>query len=130
MLPVEAQCAFWVHIASKIAILGASLLLCICRVSELRRACFCQARVAQAPLLPGALFHAGAFALPAVPPNPTCAGPTFGAFRSFPKQKKAPFCKNVMVITSTDNRSYNSSQLRVLTQFCRKCAQCCNCNIN
>ena len=33
-------------------------------VSELRRACFRQARVARAVLPPGALFRAGAFALP------------------------------------------------------------------
>ena len=47
--------------------LGESLLLCIFTVSELRKACFRHqprlARVAQAVLPPGALFHAGAFAL-------------------------------------------------------------------
>ena len=38
-------------------------------VSELRRACFRQARVAQAVLLPGALFRAGAVALPPCAPK-------------------------------------------------------------
>ena len=56
---------FWAHGASKIAILGASLLLCI-----LQRACFRQARVARAVLLPGALFRARAFALPPCSPKP------------------------------------------------------------
>ena len=38
-------------------------------VSELRRACFRQARVAQAVLLPGALFHAWLLALPSLCPQ-------------------------------------------------------------
>ena len=38
-------------------------------VSDLRRACFCQARVAQAVLPPGALFHAGGSALPPCAPK-------------------------------------------------------------
>ena len=38
-------------------------------VSELRRACFRQARVAQAVLLQVTLFHAGAFALPFCDPK-------------------------------------------------------------
>ena len=38
-------------------------------VSELRRACFRQARVARAVLPPGALFRAGAFALPPCAPK-------------------------------------------------------------
>ena len=55
--------AFWEHGASKMATLGASL-------PELRRACFLQARVARAVLLPGALFRSGAFAPSlAVPSN-------------------------------------------------------------
>ena len=65
--------AFWAYGASKMANLGASLLLCIFySVSELRRACFRQARVAQAMLPPGALFHASAFALPPCVPKFTC----------------------------------------------------------
>ena len=59
---------FWAHGASKMAILGASLLLCIHSVSEFGRACFRQARVAWAMLPQGALFRAGAFAfLPCAP---------------------------------------------------------------
>ena len=62
--------AFWAHGASKMAILGASLLLCILQcfgASEgmLPR----QARVAQAVLPPDALFRAGAFALPPCAPK-------------------------------------------------------------
>ena len=38
-------------------------------VSEFRRACFRQARFARAVLLPGALFRAGAFALPPCAPK-------------------------------------------------------------
>ena len=38
-------------------------------VSELRRPCFRQARVARAVLPPGALFRAGAFALPPCAPK-------------------------------------------------------------
>ena len=55
--------AFWAHGTSKMATLGASLLPVFYRVSELRRACFRQARVARAVLPPGALLRAGAFAL-------------------------------------------------------------------
>ena len=62
--------ALWAHDASKMAILGASRLLCLL---QLRRACFRQARVAQAVLLPGTLFRVGAFALPPFASNLTCA---------------------------------------------------------
>ena len=51
--------AFWAHGASEMATLGASLLPCVLQCSELS-----QARVARAVLPPGALFRAGAFALP------------------------------------------------------------------
>ena len=61
--------AFWAHGASKMATLGASLLPSIYSVSELWRACFRQARVARAVLPPGALFRAGAFALPPCAPK-------------------------------------------------------------
>ena len=61
--------AFWAHGASKMATLGASLLPCFYSVSELRRACFRQARVARAVLPPGALFRAGAFAFPPCTPR-------------------------------------------------------------
>ena len=54
--------AFWAHGASTMATLGTSLLLCIVfySVSEPSRAYFRQARVAQAVLPPGALFHSKA----------------------------------------------------------------------
>ena len=70
--------AFWAHGASKMAILGAPLLLCIYSVSEFWRACFRQARVARAVLPPGALFRARAFALPPRPQIPHAPTPTFG----------------------------------------------------
>ena len=60
--------AFWAHGASKMATLGALLLPCVYSVSELRRACFRQARVVRAVLPPGALFPAVAFALPPCAP--------------------------------------------------------------
>ena len=51
-------------------------------VPELRRACFRQARVAGAVLLPGALFHAGAFALPpCAPKSHMCPLPHLEIFR-------------------------------------------------
>ena len=74
MLPVGALCfyrarfghtllpkwPFWAHLFHSV----------FYNLSELRRACFRQVRVARAMLLPAALFRAGRF-LP-VPPNPTC----------------------------------------------------------
>ena len=50
-------------------------------VTELERVCFRQARVARAMLPSDALFRAGAFTLPPLPPNPTSphvAAPTSG----------------------------------------------------
>ena len=76
MLPVGALTqfvllpgAFWAHDAFKMATLGPSLLLCRNSVSELRRACFRQARAAQRELPPSALFRARAFALPPCAPK-------------------------------------------------------------
>ena len=60
---------FSAHGASKMATLGAALLVWIYSVSELRRACFRQARVAQAVLPPGALFQASASAFPLCAPK-------------------------------------------------------------
>ena len=73
MLPVGALCLyqahfgrivlpkwpFWVHLFYSV----------FYSVSELRRVCFRQARVARAVLPPGALFRAGAFALPPCAPK-------------------------------------------------------------
>ena len=66
--------------------LGASLLLCVVLCSEaleLRKVCFRQARVAQAVLPTGALFHPETFAFPPCPPppRPLVPPPTFEAFR-------------------------------------------------
>ena len=60
-------------------------------VSELRRACLRQEGVAQAVLPPGALFHVGAFALPPVPPNPTCL--KWPSLQSLAVKKNFFFCK-------------------------------------
>ena len=74
MLPVGALCFYQVHfgrtVLPKWPILGASPFNSVFyNVSELRRACFRQARVARAVLPPGALFRAGALALPPCAPK-------------------------------------------------------------
>ena len=86
MLPVGALCFYQAHFGPTVLPkwpFWAHLLYSVFyNVSELRRACFRQARVAQAVLLPGALFHAGAFMLPPWRPQiPHVPAPTFGAFR-------------------------------------------------
>ena len=64
--------AFWAHSASKMAILGASEILCMLQ-------CF---RVWEGMLPPGALFRAGAFAFSSLCSQiPLAPAPTFGAFR-------------------------------------------------
>ena len=74
------------HGASKMATLGASLLLSLLlfySVSELRRSCFRQVRVARAVLPPGALFRTGAFALPpCAPKSHMCPPPHLGVAES------------------------------------------------
>ena len=71
--------ACWAHGAFKImANLGAARLLRFLKVPELRRACFHQARVAQAVPLPGALFHTRNLALHLCAPQiPLVPAPTF-----------------------------------------------------
>ena len=73
MLPVGALCFYQAHFGRTVfpkwpfwAHLFYSVFY---SVSELRRACFRQACVAQAVLPPGALFRAGAFALPPCAPK-------------------------------------------------------------
>ena len=73
MLPVGASCFYQAHFGRTVlpkwpfwAHLFYSVFY---HVSELRRACFRQARVARAMLPPGALFRAGAFALPPCAPK-------------------------------------------------------------
>ena len=62
--------AFWAHGASKMATLGASLLLCVSQCFRAYEGMFLQqARVARAVLTPGALFRAGAFAFPPCAPR-------------------------------------------------------------
>ena len=88
MLPVGAFYFYQAHVGRTVlprwpiwALLFYSVLH---NVSELRRACFRQARVTQAVILPGALFHAEAFAISpcaAVPLNPTCACSHIGVLR-------------------------------------------------
>ena len=83
MLPVGALCfyqahfgrtvlpkwPFWKHLVYSV----------VYSFSELRRACFRQARVARAVLPPGALFRAGAFALPpCAPKSHLCPLPHLG----------------------------------------------------
>ena len=68
MLPVGALCFYQAHFGRTVLLkwpFWAHLFFSVFySVSELRRACFRQARVARAVLPPGALFRAGAFALP------------------------------------------------------------------
>ena len=73
MLPVRALCFYQAHFGRTVlpkwpfrAHLFYSVFY---SVSELRRACFRQARVAQAVLLPSALFRARAFAPPPCAPK-------------------------------------------------------------
>ena len=86
MLPEGALCFYQAHFGHTVlpkwsfwAHLFYSMLYSI---SELRRACFRQARVARAVLPPGALFRAGAFAIPAcAPKSHLCPLPHLGFFR-------------------------------------------------
>ena len=71
MLPVGALCFYQAHFGRTVLPkwpLWAHLFHSVFyNVSELRRACFCQARVARAVLLP--VVRAGAFALPPCAPK-------------------------------------------------------------
>ena len=73
MLPVGALCFYQAHFGRTVLPkwpLWAHLFYSVFySVSELRRACFRQARVARAVLPPGALFRAGALALPPSAPK-------------------------------------------------------------
>ena len=73
MLPVGTLCFYQAHFGRTVLPkwpLWAHLFYSVFySVSELRRACFRQARVARAVLPPGALFRAGAFALPPSAPK-------------------------------------------------------------
>ena len=87
MLPLGALCFYQAHFGRTVlpkwplwAHLFYSL---VYSASELRRACFRHARVARAVLPPGALFRAGAVALPPCAPNShMCPLPHLGAFRN------------------------------------------------
>ena len=71
--------AFWAHVLPKWPFWAHLLYSLFYTVSELRTACLRQARVAQAMLPPGALFHAGAFALPPrAPKSHMCPLPHLG----------------------------------------------------
>ena len=71
--------ACWAHRASNMAILDASFCSVLYTVSELRRACFQQERVAEAVPPPGALFHARALAFPpCAPKSHVCPLPHLG----------------------------------------------------
>ena len=71
--------AFWVHVLPKWPLWARLFYSVIYSVSELRRACFRQARVARAVLPPHALFRAGAFALPpCAPKSHMCRLPHLG----------------------------------------------------
>ena len=87
MLPVGALCFYQAHFGRRVLPkwpLWAHLFYPVFySVSELRRACFRQARVARAVLPPGALFRAGALHFLPVPPNPTCARPHIWGFPIF-----------------------------------------------
>ena len=73
MLPVGALCFYQAHfgrtVLSKWPFWAHLFYSVFYSVSELRRACFRQARVARAVLPPGALFRAGPFALPPCAPK-------------------------------------------------------------
>ena len=73
MLPVGALCFCQAHFGRTVLPkwpLWAHLFYAVFyNISELRRACFRQARVARAVLPPGALFRARAFALPPCAPK-------------------------------------------------------------
>ena len=71
--------AVWAHVLPKWPLWAHLFYSVFYRISELRRACFRQARVAQAVLPPGALLHAGAFALPpCAPKSHMCPIPHLG----------------------------------------------------
>ena len=88
MLPVGALCFYQAHFGRTVlpkwpfwAHLFYSVFY---SVSELRRACFRQARVARAVLPPGALFRAGAFALlPCAPKSHMGPLPHLGVSEGF-----------------------------------------------
>ena len=89
MLPVGALCFYQAHFGRTVlpkwpfwAHLFYSVFY---SVSELRRACFRQARVARAVHPPGALFRAGAFALPPCAPK--------SHMRPLPHLGVSDFCK-------------------------------------
>ena len=73
MLPVGALCFYQAHFGRTVLPKWPFWTHLFCSVFysvlELRRACFRQARVARAMLPPGALFRAGAFALPPCAPK-------------------------------------------------------------
>ena len=73
MLPVGALCFYQAHFGPTVLPkwpFWANLFYSVFySVSELRRACFRQARVARAVLSPGALFRAGAIAFPPCAPK-------------------------------------------------------------
>ena len=73
--------AFWTHMLPEWPRWAHLLYSVYYSVSDLRRGCFRQARVAQPVLLPSALFRAGAFALPpCAPKSHMCPLSHFGAF--------------------------------------------------
>ena len=73
--------AFWAHVLPKWPFWAHLFYSVFYSVSELTTACFRQARVAQTVLPPGALLHAGAFAIPPrAPKSEHVPAPTFGAF--------------------------------------------------
>ena len=83
MLPVGAACFYQADFGRTTLpkwLLWAHLFYSVFySVLALTRACFRQARVAQAVLPPGAFFHAGAFALPPrVPKSHMCPHPHLG----------------------------------------------------
>ena len=74
--------ACWAHGASKMATLGASLLPCIYSVSELRRACFRQARVAQTVASARRIVSCSCLCASSLCPQfPHVPAPTFGVFQ-------------------------------------------------
>ena len=78
---------FWAHGAFKMAILGASFLLCILQCFRV----WDQARVAWAMLPPGALFRAGAFAfLPCAPKSHLLPLPHLGPSEMRPMASPSP----------------------------------------
>ena len=83
MFPAGALCflpaAFWAHVLPKWPLWAHLFYSVFYSVSELRRACFRQARVARAVLPPNEMFCAGAFALPpCAPKSHMCPLPHLG----------------------------------------------------